>query len=84
MPYTPSNKADMIVCEELLTDRINGDYDTLAVLYIQRANGERVEINRYFKDGDDSFIEISFEEYKEREVMHEKRKELESLAQEDN
>ena len=32
MPYMPSNKADVIVCDELLTDRKNGDFDTLAVL----------------------------------------------------
>ena len=27
MPYMPSNKADVIVCDELLTDRKNGDFD---------------------------------------------------------
>ena len=25
MPYMPSNKSDVIVCDELLTDRKNGD-----------------------------------------------------------
>ena len=75
MPYMPSNKADVIVCDELLTDRKNGDFDTLAVLSIQRSNGEKVEVNRYFKEGDESFVEISPEEYKEREKMDKLRKE---------
>lgn len=75
MPYTPSNKADLIVCDELLTDPKNGDFDTIAVLYIQRAHGERVEVNRYFKEGDTSFIEISKDEYEERAAMDKERRE---------
>lgn len=74
MPYMPSNKTDVIVCDELLTDPKNGDFDTIAILYIQRANGEKVEVNRYFKEGDESFIEISKEEYEEREAMDTARK----------
>lgn len=81
MPYMPTN-ADVIVCDELLTDRKNGDLDTIAVLYIQRAHGEKVEVNRYFKENDVSFTEISLDEYKEREEMHKKRVEQERLAQE--
>lgn len=50
MPYMPSNKADVIVCDELLTDRKNGDFDTLAVLYIQRSHGEKVEVNKAMID----------------------------------
>lgn len=76
MPYMPNNKADEIVCDELLTDPKNGDYDTLAILYIKRTNGERIDINRYFKEGDISFIEITLEEYKEREAMDAARKNI--------
>lgn len=75
MPYMPNSRADEIVCDELLTDPKNGDFDTIAILYINRANGERVEVNRYFKEGDTSFVEISLEEYKEREAMDKARKE---------
>lgn len=77
-------KWDVIVCDELLTDRKNGDFDTLAVLYIQRSHGEKVEVNRYFKEGEKSFIEISPEEYEERKKMHEKRQEQEAKAQDEN
>ena len=73
MPYMPNNRPDEIVCDELLTDQRNGDYDTLAILYINRSNGERVEVNRYFKEGETSFIEISKEEYEERQRLQEER-----------
>lgn len=73
LPYMPSSRPDVIVCEELLTDRKNGDYDTLAILYVKKADGERVEVNRYFKENEVSFTEISPEEYKERQKLQEER-----------
>lgn len=73
LPYMPSSRPDVIVCDELLTDRKNGDYDTLAILYIEKADGERVEVNRYFKENKVSFTEISLEEYKERQRLQEER-----------
>lgn len=73
LPYMPNSRPDVIVCDELLTDRKNGDYDTIAILYVKRANGEKVEVNRYFKENDVSFTEISLEEYKERQKLHEER-----------
>ena len=73
LPYMPSNRPDVIVCNELLTDRRNGDFDTIAILYIIRANGDKVEVNRYFKESETSFTEISQEEYKERQRLHEDR-----------
>lgn len=45
---------------------------------------EKVEVNRYFKEGEKSFIEISPEEYEERKKMHEKRQEQEAKAQDEN
>ena len=72
-PYMPNSEPDVIVCDELLTDRKNGDYDTLAILYIKKADGERIEVNRYFKEGEVSFTEISLEEYKERQRLQEER-----------
>ena len=49
-----------------LTDPKNGDWDTTAVLYVIKPNGERVEINRYFDEAGDT-REITKEEYQERE-----------------
>ena len=71
--YMPNSRPDIIVCDELLTDRKNGDFDTIAILYIKKADGERVEVNRYFKENEVSFTEISPEEYKERQRLQEER-----------
>lgn len=80
MPYTPKSKPDVVVCEELLTDCKNGDYDTLAILYIEKADGEIVDVNRFFKEGDESFIEISLVEYEERAVMDRERREHNEIS----
>lgn len=42
---------------------------------VERASGETVEVNRYFKEGDTSFIEISKDEYEERAAMDKERRE---------
>lgn len=78
MPYMPSDKPYKVFCEECLTDPKNGDYDTLAVYYILKPDGEKVEVNRYFKEGDavyGGWDEISLEEYKERKEMDRQRRE---------
>lgn len=77
MPYMPNDKPDVIVCDELLTDRRNGVFDTIAILYIKRANGEKVEVNRYFKEAEKGFVEITGREYFEREMMDKQREEKE-------
>lgn len=66
MPYTPADKPDKIVCDELLTDPKNGDYDTKAIIYIEKPDGKKVKINRYFKESEESFKEISWLEYQIR------------------
>lgn len=77
MPYMPNDKPDVIVCDELLTDRKNGDFDTIAILYIKRSNGEKVEVNRYFKEAETGFVEITGREYFQREIMDKQREEKE-------
>lgn len=73
MPYFPESKPFVVHCEEFLTDAENGDYDTLGILYVIKPDGERVEINRYFKEGEDDFVEIASCEYKMRRKMHQGR-----------
>lgn len=77
MPYMPNDKPDAIVCDELLTDRKNGDFDTIAILYIKRSDGEKVEVNRYFKWKENGFVEITGREYFQREIMDKQREEKE-------
>ena len=74
MPYMPA-KPIKVYCEDFLTDRKNGDLDTVGVLYgFREKDGfqERIEINRFFRapeEGEEKgWIEISKEEYEERKA----------------
>lgn len=78
MPYMPVDKPYKVFCEECLTDPKNGDFDTLAVYYILKPDGEKVYVNRYFKEGGTVYgcwDEISLGEYKERKEMDRRRRE---------
>lgn len=78
MPYMPADKPYKVFCEECLTDPRNGDFDTIAVYYILKPDGEKIEVNRYFKEGGNLYgrwDEISLEEYEERKEMDMKRRE---------
>lgn len=50
LPYAPTEHYN-VYGEEILTDSKNGDFDTIAINYIVvQPRGERIEVNRYFKD----------------------------------
>ena len=70
MPYNPPSNPFKVYMRELLTDRKNGDYDTMAVVYVVKPDGERVDINRYFKEDIHSFVEIDALEYCDRLNKH--------------
>ena len=69
MPYMPSDRPFMVYCSEALTDPKNGDFDTVAIWYVKKPNGDREEINRFFKEGEDDWIEIDATEYQKRKEM---------------
>lgn len=69
MPYIPHTNPAKIVCEEFLTDPKNGDFDTIAILYIIDFEGKRVDVNRYFKETESSFVEIDRLEYEKRNMI---------------
>lgn len=77
MPYFPASTKFEVMCEKFLTDRKNGDFDTVGMLYAIIPDGTRVELNRYFKEGEDDFIEITPDEYEERRKLHQERIEKE-------
>lgn len=70
MPYMPGQKI-AVYCEEFLTDKKNGDFDTVGVFYaLKTVDGkqEKIEINRFFsesgyKKAKVGCLEISKEEY---------------------
>lgn len=66
MPYFPAANKFEVVREEFLVDPKNGDYDTVAYLYILTPDGKRVELNRYFKEEDGQMIQIEKAEFEKR------------------
>ena len=77
MPYMPESKQYNVYCEEFLTDRKNGDFDTIAVFYVKLPDGTTKDINRYFKDVPNGWDEIDSYEYMSRVNMHNEREEKE-------
>ena len=76
MPYIP--RTYTVICEEFLTDRKNGDFDTIGILYILDNAGERKGVNRYFAEAEEGWREIELSEYEKRRQMDaERRKEKE-------
>ena len=80
MPYYPPDKPTKVYCSDFLTDRKNGYFDTVGMFYAIRPDGERIEINRFFKEGEDDWIEITEAEYGERYILAKERIERERLA----
>ena len=66
MPYIPEDQPFRVYVDDFLVDPKNGDYDTRAILYVVKPDGEKVTINRYFKESEDSFVEITLEEFLRR------------------
>lgn len=76
MPYVPHTYT--VVCEEFLTDRKNGDFDTIGILYIRDNAGERKTVNRYFADCEEGWREIDPAEYVQRKRKANAREEAEA------
>ena len=66
MPYSPASKPYYVYCTEGLSDPKNGDFDSIGIYYVIKPNGERVQIQRFFKEGENDWIEISQQEYDNR------------------
>ena len=69
MPYAPPDKRFQVYVETFLVDPSMGDFDTRGVFYICTPDGERVEVNRYYREGADGWTEIAYEEYMARKVF---------------
>lgn len=69
MPYMPTTEPIKVYCSECLTDRKHGDFDTVAVFYAVKPDGERVEINKFFKHTAAGWVEIDNTEYASRQAL---------------
>lgn len=63
MPYSPSSTPWRVYCTEGLSNPKNGYFDSIGIHYVLRPDGERVEIQRFFKEGENDWIEIDKQEY---------------------
>ena len=68
MPYYPPSNEYEIYSEDFLTDKANGDFDTIGIFYMITPELQRIEINRYFNLDDNEPTEISKEEYDKRKA----------------
>lgn len=84
MPYMPAAGKYKVYTTDLLTDSKNGDFDTVTILYVKTPSGDKIDINRYFKESENGWKEIDREEYIERLAMHETRLEKLKRQQEEN
>jgi len=73
MPYI-QDKPFKVNCEEFITDTKNGDFDTVGVLSIVKPNGKWVDVKRYFKEENNRFVSIPYEEYINRKIEAENLK----------
>lgn len=49
MPFIPPKEKTYVYTADFAFDKKNGDFDTIAVLYIQKGD-ERIEVNRFFRE----------------------------------
>lgn len=82
MPYAAEDYF-RVYSDDCLTDRKNGDFDTVAIFYIEKkspAGTEKIKINRYFRSAEEGeeetypgWIEISRTTYNRRKKKAEER-----------
>ena len=63
MPYYPTNDPYKLYMEDFLLDPENGDYDTQGFFYLITPNGEKIEVNKFYKEQDGEWVEIEVDEY---------------------
>ena len=76
MPYYPPDKPYKVHMTDFLFDPKNGDFDTLAVFYIVDPEGNKIVINRYFREPHENetetifgWVEITEDEYLKRKAV---------------
>lgn len=80
MPYDPPIGKYRLTCEEWLTDRKHGDFDTWAYLTMKTPDGQEILVFKYFKDDGNGAVEIDVNEYGWRRMAHKKREEEEAAG----
>ena len=72
MPYF-GGETYKVYASDFLYDENNGDFDTIKIHYILKPDGEKITVDRYFKESNHKFEEIDNKEYLERLHVYETR-----------
>ena len=65
MPYI-GGEIYKVYRRDFLFDKNNGDYDTVKISHVITPDGEKIDINRYFREDIGDFVEIDEDEYYDR------------------
>lgn len=65
MPYL-GGETYKVYDSDFLYDENNGDFDTVKIHYILKPDGEKITVDRYFKETEEGMVEIDLDEYSER------------------
>ena len=68
MPYSPANERIKVCCEQFLYSPDGGDFDSVGILYVDDPDNKRINVSRFFKEGDEKWVEISDVEYNARKI----------------
>ena len=63
MPYSPANGCIKVCCEQFLYSPDGGDFDSVAILYVDDPDNKRINVSKYFKEEDNKWVEIEFTEH---------------------
>ena len=74
MPYYPTKDPYKLYKEDFLVDPENGDYDTQGFFYLITPYGDKIEVNKFYKEQDGEWVEIEIEEYNDRKTKNESRR----------
>ena len=69
-PYCPESKPYKVRMNDYLTDRKNGDFDTVMYIDVTSPDGTVTPINRYFGETEDGWKELTSDEFTARYARH--------------
>ena len=61
--HSPANERTKVCCEQFLYSPDGGDFDSVAILYVDDPDNKRINVSRYFKEEDNKWVEIEFTEH---------------------
>lgn len=70
-PYYPPTTPYLIYTDDYLFNPENGDFDSIAILYVVDGYGNKKDVNKFYREINGEFIEISQRQYYDEKVKME-------------